>query len=88
MSMGSVTGTVKDALGNNVNLAKVTIVVSGMTKTAYTNASGVYTINSVKPGTGYPMTATKGTTTYSTQAWTPGPNGTIIFGANTVNFTP
>ena len=89
ISMGTVTGTVKNALGNPVNLAKVTITVPGATKTAYTNSSGVYTISNVQPGTGRAMTATSGATTFATQAWvTSGVVGTVNSGTNIVNFTP
>jgi len=89
ISLGTVTGTVKNASGNPVNLAKVTITVPGAVKTAYTNSTGVYTISNVQPGTGYPMAATSGTTTFATQAWvTSGVVGTVNSGTNTVNFTP
>ena len=89
VSMGTVTGTVRNGSGNPVNLAKVTITVPGATKTAYTNSSGVYTINNVQPGTGRAMTATSGATTFATQAWvTSGVVGTVNSGTNIVNFTP
>ena len=89
ISLATVTGTVKNVLGAGVSTVKVTITVAGVTKTAYTNSTGTYTISNVKPGTGLVMTATKGLVTYGTQTWvTSGVKGTVNSGSNTVNFTP
>jgi len=79
IGLGSVTGTVTNG-GVAVSTVKVTINVAGVIKTAYTNASGVYTINNVKPGTGYVMMATKGTSISYTKTVN------VNAGVNTVNF--
>ena len=66
MTLGNVTGTVKNNSGVGPRMVKVSITVAGAAKTAYTSTAGTYTINSVKPGPGAQMTATKGLTTYAT----------------------
>jgi hypothetical protein len=79
VSLGTVTGTVKNALGNPVNLAKVQITrTGGPNPYVYTNASGVYTITNVAPGA-VTVTATSGTTVLGTKSVT------VNSGVNTVN---
>jgi len=80
ISLGTVTGTVKNGSNQPINLAKVTLTVAGSTKTAYTNSSGVYTISNVQPGTGYPMAVYNGATLLYSRTVT------INSGTNTVNF--
>ena len=89
IATGNLSGTVKNGSGVGVYQVKVTITGGGVTKYAYTNSSGNYSISNVKPGAVYTMAAVKGTTTYATQTWvTSGIPGTVLAGANTVNFTP
>ena len=79
ITLGKVTGTVTSG-GVPVSMAKVQLTrPGGPNPYAYTNTSGVYTINNVKPGA-VTLTATKGLTNYGTKSVT------VASGINTVDF--